>query len=511
MSLFCRAVLGMLLSLTCLAGAADWPTWGGSPARTMTSGETGLPELIASGTKNAGTAVIDPASGKNLLWTADLGLETCGSPVVAGGKVLIGTNNGMQPDPRYIGVRGVLKCFDEATGAFIWQLNLSKGVHDGGYGLCGVPTVEGNRVYLVTNRGEVMCLDLNGMSDGNDGPFTDEAHCVAGKRKTPIKPEKTDADIIWVADMLEIPGTRPHDCENSAVLILGDTLYVGTGNGLNDRESLIAQKPDCPAVIALNKKTGAFIAGDDALIGHHLLHGSWSSPSYGEIDKRGLVFFGGGDGYCYAFDPIPSAPDADGKRYLHVVWKFDANPPAHRMMKTTWNDKKGRSEIIATPVFANNKVYTAIGQDPTHGLSYGRLSCIDAKKTGDITDTGLVWSCDKVNRILATPAVADGLVYVADLSGKIYCLNAETGEQYWMYDAHEKVMASLLVADNKLYVATDSGTVLILQASKVCKLLSKVKFPGQILSSTIAANGTLYIASYTTLYAFRLPSAVPAK
>jgi len=52
---------------------------------------------------------------------------------------------------------------------------------------------------------------------------------------------------------------------------------------------------------------------------------------------------------------------------------------------------------------------------------------------------------------------------------------------------------------------------LILQAGKVCKLLSKVKFPGKMLSSPIAANGTLYIASYTTLYAFRLPMVAPAK
>ena len=94
----------------------------------------------------------------------------------------------------------------------------------------------------------------------------------------------------------------------------------------------------------------------------------------------------------------------------------------------------GPSEIIATPVFHNNRVYVAVGQDPLHGRGRGMLNCIDATQTGDISRSGRVWSYDKLDRSLSTVSIADGLVYVADRPGRIHCLDAETGKCYWVHD-----------------------------------------------------------------------------
>ena len=84
------------------------------------------------------------------------------------GKVLVGTNNESPRDPKQKGDRGVLMCFDEKTGDFLWQLIVPKlgagKVSDWEYvGLCSSPVVEGNRMWLVTNRGELACLDLGDM------------------------------------------------------------------------------------------------------------------------------------------------------------------------------------------------------------------------------------------------------------------------------------------------------------------------------------------------------------
>ena len=97
---------------------------------------------------------------------ARLGSQTYGNPVVANGKVFIGTNNGAGYLKRYPAEvdLGVLLCFDEADGKFLWQDSSEKlptgRVNDWPLqGICCTPLVEGNRLWYVTSRGEVKCLD----------------------------------------------------------------------------------------------------------------------------------------------------------------------------------------------------------------------------------------------------------------------------------------------------------------------------------------------------------------
>ena len=76
----------------------------------------------------------------------------------------IGTNNGHPRDPAQQGDRGVLMCFDEKTGRFLWQLVFPKRDEDIYFdwpnsGISSPVTVEGDRVYFVNNRGVVLCLE----------------------------------------------------------------------------------------------------------------------------------------------------------------------------------------------------------------------------------------------------------------------------------------------------------------------------------------------------------------
>src|SRR5437867_1840735 len=170
------------------AGAEDWPQWGGRPMRNMYSPAKGLPDNFGKIELKRGTEEVDPAKAKNLKWVAKLGSQSYGNVTVAKGKVFIGTNNDNPRDPKHTGDRSILLCFDEKTGKFLWQLvvpKLASGkVNDWeGLGLLSSPCVEGNRVYLVTSRCEVICLDTEGMANGNDGPFMDEAQYVVGPGK----------------------------------------------------------------------------------------------------------------------------------------------------------------------------------------------------------------------------------------------------------------------------------------------------------------------------------------
>ena len=208
----------------------------------------------------------------------------------------------------------------------------------------------------------------------------------------------------------------------SAVLIHGDILYVGTDNGVDNKGPVY---PEGPSLIALNKRTGQLVARDDARIVAGVFHGQWSSPSLGKVGDKHLIFFGGGNGVVLRLRGPGGRAAATRGAEMRLV--LDRNPPQYRLRDGKpidyWDgsvrmsdDNKndgtyvGPSEIIATPVFYKNRVYVAIGQDPTHGRGRGMLNCIDATGHGDISRTGKIWTYDQIDRSLSTVAIAGGLL-----------------------------------------------------------------------------------------------------
>ena len=69
-------------ALVCCTQAADQPQWGHAWTRNQVSSETGLPATFA------------PETGENIKWIAPLGTRCYATPVIADGRIYIGTNNG---------------------------------------------------------------------------------------------------------------------------------------------------------------------------------------------------------------------------------------------------------------------------------------------------------------------------------------------------------------------------------------------------------------------------------
>ena len=448
-------------------GTGDWPMWGGTADRNMVSNMKGLP------------LDWDVKTKKNVKWVADLGSQTYGNVVVAGGMVFVGTNNEGLRDPKQPGDRGVLMAFKEDTGEFLWQQThekLTSGrANDWPYqGVASSPLVEGNKLYYVSNRGVLWCLDIKGFSDGNQGPITDEK--LTGPK---------DADAIWSFDMMDQVGSYPHNLSNSSPVSFGKLIFVSTSNG-QDESHVHIPSPKAPAIIAVDKVTGE-LAWEDNSVGDKILHGQWSTPSVGKIGGVDQVVSAQGDGWVRGYEVLT------GKK----LWEFDTNPK-----DSVW--PKTRNEVIATPVIYDDKVYIANGQDPEHGEGVGHMYAIDATKRGDITKTGLVWHYDKIRRSISTPSIADGLVYIPDFSGFLHCLDAKTGQVYWTHDVFAAVWGSTMVVDGRVYLGDEDGDIVVLQAGKTKKVLAEMNMGSAVYATPIPAHGRFLLNNRNQLFSLSI-------
>ncbi len=468
-------LVSTILMLKALGGAprvtasdsatGDWPMWGGTPNRNLVSGMKGLP------------LEWDVKTKKNIKWVADLGSHSYGNPVVASGMVFVGTNNEGLRDPKQPGDRGVLMAFREATGEFLWQhtnTKLESGqASDWPYqGVASSPLAVGNRLYYVSNRGVLLCLDIDGFRDQeNDGPTTDEK--LAGPN---------DADVIWAFDMIREAGVFPHNLANSSPTISGDLVFVSTSNG-HDESHVKVPSPKAPSVIAVNRTTGKLVWQDNS-VGDRILHGQWSSPSVGEIGGVAQLVSAQGDGWVRGYEA------QTGRK----LWEFDTNPK-----EAVW--PKTRNELIATPVIVGDRVYIGNGQDPEHGEGIGHFYALDATKRGDITQSGRLWHFANIRRTVSTAAVADGLVYITDFSGFLYCLDANDGKEIWKHDLFAAVWGSPFVVDGRVYVGDEDGDLTVLAHGRDKKVLAEMNMGGSVYGTVTPAHGTIFLNTQTQLFA----------
>ena len=471
-------LLAAALVLSSLAAApwtfaADWPMYGGSSQRNMAN-------LVE---KNIATDwSVEEGKQKNIKWSADLGTYAYGGPVIARGKVYVGTNNAKPRDPKMKGKnKAVLMAFSEVAGKFLWQI-----VHDipdtptyqmvVGFGLLSTPTIDGDRIYYVTPSCEVICAGAD------------------------------DGQIKWRYDMMKELKVVPFHCGNCAPLVAGDRVFLITGNGNEDGK---IASPKAPSFIALDKNKGTLLWQSN-LPGTNILEGQWSNPALAKINGKQQIIFPGGDAVLYGLEP------ETGK----MIWKFQCNP-GPRVPDVTLNYP------IATPVVYDNHVFLALGVYPDHPMptrsSY--MLCVDATKNGDVSPKGLnpegarpgsalVWAYGgmvvprpKKGRAavfgpsLSTAAIHDGLVYISELAGYMHCLDAKTGQKYWDHDFKAGVWGSPYYVDGKVYQGTDDGSVVVFEAGKKHKVIRQMDMEDTVQGTPAVANGVLYVATKSKLFA----------
>jgi outer membrane protein assembly factor BamB len=422
----------------------------------------------------------DRTSGRNIIWSVELGNQTYGRPVVAGNVVYVGTDNARPMNPAYQEECGVLKAFRATDGEFLWQdiaPRVERGLREFLLpSTTSAPYVEGNRLYYVTAECQLRCLDTQGFRDGeNNGPYRDE-----------IFQDNAAADIIWELDMCGRLGVFPHEATNSEVLPMGDLLMVSTSNGQNEGHTLVPS-PRAPSLIAVDKHSGEVVWRAIGA-GEQVLHGQWSSPVAANVNGRMQVLFGGGDGWVRAYDA------ASG----HELWRFDGNPKDAR-----WLPRPGvlsRSFIIASPVYAGGRVFVAMGQSPGHGNGPSFIYAVSPNGQGDVTRSGLLWTSREVGRVVGTPIEKDGLLYVGDVGGTVHCLDAATGAHLWKHETNGAIWGCLLLAGDRLYVGNEEGTMTVLRTGRRKELLAEIEMYAPLYSPPALVGDALYLVTANRLY-----------
>jgi outer membrane protein assembly factor BamB len=178
-------LISMLLTLALVpvtAGSppneSEWPQWRG-PERTGISRETGLLKAWPSG-------------GPPKVWgISGLG-DGYGAVAIRGERILVqGTKSGSS----------VVFCLNRADGRNLWTATLGRSLdQDRGRGPRGTPTIDGDRIYALSENGDLACLKFS------------------------------DGAVIWQKNILrEFGGDNPHWLISESPLVDGNRLIVTPG------------------------------------------------------------------------------------------------------------------------------------------------------------------------------------------------------------------------------------------------------------------------------------------
>ncbi len=162
--------------------------------------------------------------------------------------------------------------------------------------------------------------------------------------------------------------------------------------------------------------------------------------------------------------------------------------------------------ILASAVYAGLYYVGGIVSKPPQGVNsnslpgewamfrhdLGRSGTTDP--SGTLPQGTLKWVFSTGAPILSSPAVADGIVYIGSQDGRLYALDAHSGEKLWDFKTKPVIKSSPAVADGVVYFGASDWYVYALDAVTGEKLWD-FETEGPVVSSPVVANGIVYIGS----------------
>ena len=115
---------------------------------------------------------------------------------------------------------------------------------------------------------------------------------------------------------------------------------------------------------------------------------------------------------------------------MQKVYEYDFDPKAPKQEVHRFNGNRGEgpSNFYGMPVFQDGIIYLAGGGDVFWGKNEAWLKAVRADNTGTFAKDAEVWAYALEKHVLSSPAIHDGMVFIADTSRNIHCVDQKTGK-----------------------------------------------------------------------------------
>lgn len=398
--------------------------------------------------------------GKNVLWTSPIGGRS--TPIVLDGRIYLDTRTPHDVnDPEQLThAREQVVCRDANSGEVLWRDEFNVFQTDipasrvGWASLAGDP--ETGNVYL---------------------------HAVSGL----FRCYAPDGRVVWEHSLHEEFGKVSGYGGRTQTPIIDEDRVIVNFFGLTWAEGAVP--PPKQTYHAFDKRTGKLLW--TAAPGGPVTDTNYSYPVVAVIEGTRMIIGGDCDGGIHAINA----------RTGEHLWGF--------MMS-----KRG---LNVTPVVDGKYVYIAHGEDNIDSIAYGRIQCIDATGSGDVTKTHGVWRIDGIKAGYTALLVKDGVLYVVADTGRLYAIDSQSGKPLWEHNLGTVGKGSPVWADGKLYCTEVNGNVHILRPSREkCESISHVEVPAasgrghdEIYASPAIAQGKVYLVTRDRTICLGVKDATP--
>ncbi len=157
-----------------------------------------------------------------------------------------------------------------------------------------------------------------------------------------------------------------------------------------------------------------------------------------------------------------------------------------------WSVRGLQEQCIPTPVSLGERVFVS--------SAVGTLAIRLDGRTGDVTDTNVVWRNRRASLTVPSAIAYEGHIYIPGDRGVVTCLDAATGKQVWKERLGESYHASPVAGDGKVYFTSKEGVVRVVQAGAAFRLLAENDLGEPVIASPAISGGQLFIRGEKHLF-----------
>ena len=375
--------------------ASGWLNWRGPQQNGVSPGKAKLPDKL-------------DLKGPNHRWSYKV--RGAGAPVIADGRVYAFGFYGETKD-----VEETLLCLDVKTGRKLWEHRFRDYLSDTTYNryAIGAPVVdaETGNVYLESTCGEIFAWNRDGK-------------------------------LLWKHSMMEEFGRLTFPNGRTGGLVVEENLVVTEGITGNTGSDGAATN----RFYAFDKKSGELLWYSTP--GIQPIDSTFATPVYGDLGPQRVFYQGTGCGNIVCVNARTGEP----------VWRF------------LFSGSGVNSDVILA---APDKLIAIHGKENIDATNHGRMVMIkipteypSGQKPVVLGKDAEIWRNDDFIAFSSSPILVDNRVYSTIATGSLVCADATTGKTLWSEKlGPDQLHASPAYADGKMYVPLLNGTVHVLDVS----------------------------------------------